>query len=268
MFLPIGVAEISDVALIILQNNDEPKRHLLAGICRNHFEMKKDPPLITSELINSDIEKEYNLPKTKKEKAMHLLKYMYNKGGDDLEKFNFYNYADRTITYSENPSEFNVIIRYLEDENYINIGRDRSMGADVMMYNDVMLTSYGIEKVQEDLPKIPMIGLVDQEISTGDIEVDEKINHAKKLFLDSESMDNKRSACENLSFILEPLRDHLKDHFSSKDINDFFQIVNNFDVRHNKDHTKSLEHPEQLEWVFYTLLNTINTYAKLKARLG
>ena len=73
-----------------------------------------------------------------------------------------------------------------------------------------------------------------------------------------------RSACETLSYILEPLREDLKNYFSQKDVSDFFQIVNTFDIRHNKYMTKNIVHIEQLEWVFYTLLNSINTFVKLK----
>lgn len=80
-------------------------------------------------------------------------------------------------------------------------------------------------------------------------------------------MDDKRSACETLSFVLEPLRKDLTSFFSTGDVSDFFLLVNRFDIRHNKTSTTSLVHEEQLEWVFYTLLNTITTYTKLKRKL-
>jgi len=38
--------------------------------------------------------------------------------------------------------------------------------------------------------------------------------------------------------------------------------------RHNKAVIKELIHPEQVEWVFYSLLNSINTYYKLRSRLS
>ena len=112
---------------------------------------------------------------------------------------------------------------------------------------------------------MPLFGLVSQVISTGNSEVDEKINHARELFFDNaQSLDKMRSACEALCFILEPLREDLKNYFNQKDVSDFFQIVNTFDIRHNKETTKNIVHEEQLEWLFYSLLNTINTYVKLK----
>jgi hypothetical protein len=84
--------------------------------------------------------------------------------------------------------------------------------------------------------------------SNGDIETDKKINHAKDLFLsEPPSLDKMCSACKTLSFVLEPLRQDLNEHFDEKDISDFFQILNQFDVLHNKTSTKSLSMPEQFE---------------------
>jgi hypothetical protein len=81
-------------------------------------------------------------------------------------------------------------------------------------------------------------------------------------------MDDKRSACETLSYVLEPLRKELEAFFSTSDVSDFFQLVNRFDVRHNKSSTINLVHEEQLEWVFYTLLNSISTFTKLKRKIS
>jgi hypothetical protein len=47
----------------------------------------------------------------------------------------------------------------------------------------------------------------------------------------------------------------------------FFRIVNEFSIRHNKLSTKRINSEEQLEWVFYCLLNTINTYVKMKRKV-
>jgi len=137
------------------------------------------------------------------------------------------------------------------------------------LFMGVEITTWGLEEVEKQLPQIPLIGLVDQKITTGNIAVDEKINHAKDLFFqDSATLDDKRSACETLSFVLEPMRDDLNSFFSTSDVSDFFQIVNRFDIRHNKSSTINLIHEEQLEWVFYTLLNSINVFVKLKNKTG
>jgi hypothetical protein len=126
------------------------------------------------------------------------------------------------------------------------------------------LTKYGIEEVEKGRPKMPMHDLVSQEISTGDPSIDATIEQARRLFFsEPTSFDSKRSACEALSYVLEPLRNELKDKFDS-DTEAFFNIVNTFNIRHNKLSTKRINNEEQLEWVFYSLLNTINTYVKMK----
>jgi hypothetical protein len=113
-----------------------------------------------------------------------------------------------------------------------------------------------------------MLSLATQYINTGNPQFDIKIDHAKKLFFKPDSTrEDKRSACESLSFVLEPLREDLKSILSTSDVNDFFKIVNNFDIRHNKDYTKRIEFEEQLEWVFYSLLNTINTFTMIIKRI-
>ena len=68
--------------------------------------------------------------------------------------------------------------------------------------------------------------------------------------------------------MLEPNRyDELKSLFEG-DTEYFFRLVNEFNIRHNKVSTKKIEHEEQLEWLFYSLLNTINTFVKLKKKLA
>ena len=112
-----------------------------------------------------------------------------------------------------------------------------------------------------------MAGLASQEIKIGDPNIDRQIEHARKSFFGEHStFESKRSACETLCFVLEPLRDELKTIFSG-DTESFFNIVNNYNIRHNKQRTMSIQHEEQLEWIFYSLLNTINTYYKLKNKL-
>lgn len=76
-----------------------------------------------------------------------------------------------------------------------------------------------------------------------------------------------RSACEALSHLLEPFRDDCKEYFGRKDTDVFFNMVNDYDIRHNKSYTKDIQYPEKLEWFFCGLLNTINTYAKPKMPL-
>lgn len=241
------------------------ERFIIAGITRNAFEDGIAPPLIDSQFIREGF-KSLNPPVDFKHKAHHLLKYLFLHGGRENKKFELNTTRDFTLAYTE-PEEFTRIVEYLEKQNWISIGKDHRTGrmASQRLFMNVEITTWGLDQVEKQLPQIPLIGLVDQTITTGNIAVDEKINHAKNLFfIDGSSIDDKRSACEALSFVLEPLRDELSTFFSTSDVSDFFQIVNRFDIRHNKSTTINLVHEEQLEWVFYSLLNTISTFVKLK----
>jgi len=265
-FILVGKVKVALPTLLSLINERKFHHPILAGICRNAFEKKIEPPLITQDFINNGL-KNIKYPKLFKEKCNHFLKYIYNKGGSDFKTFNFFNASDYTICFAEDLDEFSNILNYLSDKGFIKWHSVNGMSGTRKRYYEVQLTDNGIEEVEKDLPNIPLIGLVEQKITTGNSIIDKKINHAKELFFRSpQTLDRMRSACETLSYILEPLRKEIKDYFSSKDIEDFFNIVNNFDIRHNKEKTKNIEHPEQLEWIFYSLLNTINTYTKIKRR--
>jgi hypothetical protein len=199
------------------------------------------------------------------DKCRTFLLTLYEMGGKENRKFNMKSQEDFALAYASS-EEFIRIIDRLESEYFISIDSKPSTKRDEF-YFGLKLTKYGIEEVAKDLPKIPLFGLVNQNITTGNQEIDDKINHARVLFFsDNPSAEKKRSACETLSFVLEPLRTDLSKYFVQKDVSAFFQIVNNFDIRHNNSFTKQLNDEEQLEWVFYTLLNTINTYIKLKKK--
>ena len=241
---------------------------ILTGICRNSFEEGIDPPLINSEFLNHGY-KNFDYPKSFNEKCSYFLRFLYKNGGSDYKKFEIRSNLDYSICFCKDFEEFNRVLDKLQEEYFIESNRTNTLSRGIILYFGLRLTKYGIEEVEKELPKAPMVGLVDQYISIGDFETDEKINHAKKLFFEEpQNLDNMRSACETLSFVLEPLRKKLTPYFvSSKDTEEFFRIVNDFDVRHNKDYTKRIEHTEQLEWVFYSLLNTISIYSKLKTKI-
>lgn len=267
-FLPVGRVRIAMPTYLDLTNKRQFNNPILAAICRNAFERNEEPPLITQEFLTNEI-KNLNYPKQFKEKAYHLLRHLYNKGGKDYKTFNLSSTIDYPICYCEGEEEFERVMNFLEEQYFIKWNDSTTFGKHSSRYFETRLTDSGIMEIEKELPTIPLIGLVSQEISTGDTDVDEKINHAKDLFFsESKSTDKMRSACEALSYVLEPLRKDLEQFFKAKDVSDFFQIVNTFDIRHNKDSTKQIQYDEQLEWIFYSLLNTINTYTKLRRRLG
>jgi hypothetical protein len=241
------------------------ERYIIAGICKDRTLRKEEPVLIDSNFIREGY-KSLNPPTDFEEKCNHFLRYLYKNGGRENNEFEFNSMKHSPLAFA-NPGEFTRIIDQLKTEFSITIRKIHPMGRDKshQIYMGVKLTSSGKEEAKRGLPQMPLFGLISQVIATGDNEVDEKINHARELFFDNpQTIDKMRSACESLSFVLEPLREDLKTYFSQKDVSDFFQIVNTFDIRHNKETTKNIVHEEQLEWVFYSLLNTINTYVKLK----
>lgn len=245
------------------------ERYLIAGICKYRTLENKEPVVIDSDFIRKGY-KSLNPPIDFEEKVFSFLKYLYTYGGRENHEFQFNSTIDFPLAYAD-PQEFDRIMDGLESDYFISIRKKNNLRGEspFCIYMGVKLTRQGKEEAEKILPKMPLVGLVNQEISTGNNEVDGKINHAKALFFDDgPTVDKMRSACETLSFVLEPLRKDLEEFFKAKDVSDFFQIVNSFDIRHNKEHTKDLIHPEQLEWVFYSLLNTINTFTKLKKRLG
>jgi len=246
----------------------EYDKFIFAGICKHRTLENKEPILIDINFLKSGY-KSLNPPLDFEEKIYHLLKYLYVNGGRENHEFELYSTRDFALAYASQ-EEFTRIITQLENEYYITIRKKHKIGGgkSALLFMGINLTSLGKEQAKKSLPKMPLFGLISQQISTGDPETDDKVNHAKKLFFaDNATMDDMRSACETLSYILEPFRRDLSRFFTNKDVNDFFQIVNTFDIRHNKENTKDLIYPEQLEWVFYTLLNTINTYIKLKSKL-
>jgi len=267
-FEPVGEVIVCKYVLIQIENHPIENKWILAGLCRNAYENKIKPPLIDSEFLKN-FSSEVDYPKTFQEKVQVLLNYIYNSGGKDYKPKNFHSAMDYTLAFAESEDEFTRIMEYCEGHSYINWRNCNDLSRGRTIYNHVLLTDLGIEEVLKDLPNIPMIGLVDQEIITGNPNVDIKINKAKKMFFDENSgMEEKRNACETLSFVLEAYRTDLEEFFARADISDFFNIVNRFDIRHNKDRTIQLKHEEQLEWIFYSLLNTINTYVKLKRTIN
>lgn len=245
--------------------NGEFERFLIAGICMDRTLRNEEPILLDSSFIR-DGYKKLNPPTEFDEKCNHFLKYLYKHGGKENKEFELNSTKHFPLAFT-NPEEFTRIVDQLKTDYFITIRKAHQMarGKESQIYMGVKMTNSGKDEARKSLPQMPMFGLVSQEITTGDNAIDEKINHARELFFDEpQTADKMRSACETLSYVLEPLREDLKTYFSQKDVSDFFQIVNTFDIRHNKDTTKSIVHEEQLEWIFYSLLNTINTYVKLK----
>lgn len=263
-----GKVRIGLSTLIQLQKGVDPNRHpILAGICRHAMVAGEEPPIINQEFLESELQK-VHFPKSAVEKSIFLLKFLFNHGDSGLGTFELNSARDYPLCFALNKKDFEDILNYMINvEGWLSATVDRNVLRS--MYVKTYITKKGKEEIEKELPQIPLIGLVNQSISTGDISVDQQINHAKDLFFRKpQSLENMRSACETLSYILEPLRKEMIKYFSKKDVEVFFRLVNEFDIRHNKHHTTKLVEPVQLEWVFYTLLNSINTFVKLRSKIA
>ena len=259
-----GEVIFSDLALRAANQLNVEEKQILAGICRNRSLRGEGPTMIDLAFLSKL--KEQEIPYGFEERARHFLQYLYDNGGKEYKEHNLNSKDDSLITYSS-PEEFNRIIKYLKSEGWLDYGKETPTFT-CTFYHGVYLTKNGIGEIEKGLPKMPLFDLVNQKISTGNPTTDATIEHARKLFFDKHStLESKRSACETLSYVLEPLRKELETLFTG-DTESFFNIVNNFNIRHNKERTKQIQHQELLEWVFYSLLNTINTYIKMKMKLG
>jgi hypothetical protein len=255
-----GKVLFTEVALTEAENLTTEEKQILAGICRNRTIRNEEPIMITSAFLKTL--KQQNIPFAFQERAIHFLKYLYDNGGKEFKSFDIDSRSYSTIAYAGR-EEFERIIKHLKSEFWIEIGQEFA-GAGA--YHNLTLTKYGIEEVEKGKPKMPLFGLVSQEISAGDPSIDSLIEQARKAFFaEPTSLESKRSACETLSYVLEPLRKELDGMFEG-DTDCFFRIVNEFSVRHNKPSTKKINSEELLEWIFYSLLNTINTYYKMKRK--
>ncbi len=125
----------------------------------------------------------------------------------------------------------------------------------------IMATTEGII---QNLPEEGMEKLVEREVDTEE-SVQKKIKHAQDLFFDRDAdLNMKRSACEALGHVLEPVRKQIKETELGKDSEELFGIINNFKIRHNKKNTKKIENEILLDWVFYSLLNIAKTFLRLR----
>lgn len=258
-----GRVRISDVALMSTSDLSKEDKEIIVGICRNKNIEEDSSFVIMSSLFKNLFNQ--NIPYSFEEKSKHFLQYLYNNRGKFYNPSNINSDNDAAIVYSSK-HEFENIIYYIEKDGSIDFG-NRTTTKGTTLYIDVRLTKKGIQEIEKKTANLPLFGLIDQEFKSGTIEIDKNVAHAKDLFFGEKStFESKRSACETLSFVLEPIRKDLSKIISG-DTEAFFRIVNDFTVRHNKERTKTLQHEEQLEWVFYSLLNTLITYSKLKRKL-
>ncbi|MCU5635365.1 hypothetical protein BK739_07240 [Bacillus thuringiensis serovar pirenaica] len=108
--------------------------------------------------------------------------------------------------------------------------------------------------------------LLAQKYDDSDIYTD--ISEAKQEFLKyGATLDDKKDALIRLGNIMEPLRDEMKASLSKADTSDIFNLLNNFQLRHNNakqktDYDKEIYYP----WMFYQMLAALDAFLKIKER--
>ncbi|HMK18185.1 MAG TPA: hypothetical protein VK492_08300 [Chitinophagaceae bacterium] len=258
-----GKVYFSDLAFVQAETLSDEEKQILTGICRNKTINGQEPEMIKLAMLGQL--KDQDVPYAFDAKCRHFLNYLYQHGGEQHAEHDIDSNKDSPITYSS-VEEFERVVKVLKKRRHIDYENLLQVQS-TTLYDKLCLTDEGLAEIKKALPKSVMNNLASQEMKVGDFNIDRQIEHSRKLFFGEQStFESKRSACETLCFVLEPLRDELKNMFSGE-TESFFNVVNNFNIRHNKQRTMAIEHEEQLEWVFYSLLNTINTYFKLKNKL-
>ncbi|MFA7361930.1 MAG: hypothetical protein WC139_12935 [Candidatus Kapaibacterium sp.] len=217
----IGKVEMPHAVYISIYNkyigefNDNYNKNLYIyiGIIRNHYVNEKTPFYVNSDFIENGY-KEHYYPSNFNDKTRYFLKYLYKNGGNEGRKFKIES-DDYPLAYAKSTDEFQRIIEKLTIQGFIKLLSEPAKNMDgKLLYYSIILMPSGEEEVEKNLPVLPLLDLVKQDVFTGDSKIDNEIIHAKKLFFKTDSSFNdKRSACEALSFVLEPVRDDLKTFF-------------------------------------------------------
>jgi len=141
--------------------------------------------------------------------------------------------------------------RYRNEIN--NILKDYGSGYVLSEFGEVLFSSpNGLENLAGEI------------VETGERNIDESIRTAiSKYRRHNATLEDKKDAIRNLADVLEYLRKE-GIRLPSKDDDDLFNIINNFDIRHHNrmqhnDYSKEIWY----EWMFYTFLSSINVLLKL-----
>ncbi|WP_202822673.1 hypothetical protein [Bacillus cereus] len=106
------------------------------------------------------------------------------------------------------------------------------------------------------------------EQSYDDSDIRTEIDKTKQEFLKyGATLDDKKDALIRLGSIMEPLREEMKNKLSKKDTSDIFQLLNEFQLRHNNvkqktNYDKEVYYP----WMFYQMLAALDAFLKIKER--
>lgn len=120
-FKPIGEAIFDlkaalDITRLIEQGTHKPRPDL-AGLCREAAEKEEVPPILSyKELFG---EPRSDAPLSFDEKQFHLLRFLYNAGGQEHKKRNIFTYNDFPLAYAKDAQEMSQIMDSLIDEGWL-----------------------------------------------------------------------------------------------------------------------------------------------------
>lgn len=198
--------------------------------------------------------------------------------GDDLDTFVFSKtgYRDLLPPYYDNNYKEEQIFSLIEMlYTYVNGIEEFSTGDGKAEYRqrvNAILNYYnkGWELTKEgyirELVNNGLSTLLIQDYS--DLTIYEEISKTKEEFLRyGTTLDDKKDALIRLGNIMEPLREEMTKKLSKDDTSAIFNILNNFQLRHNNanqktDYDKDIYYP----WMFYQMLAALDAFLKIKER--
>ena len=264
-----GTIKISKYALLNIDDfcSNYSKRNILRGLLINQYVFNKSPLLITPEYLDN-----IQIPNDAKSwegKWVHLLRHIEKAGGHLRKPIILKSGHDFIITFSDDSMEFQRLGEYLFLNGYIDVSNPHSNFPRVMM--NVTIKDKGMEFLHQGY-KHTVLNRLASNVFIWDEKVSPIVDKACELFFkENSSREEKRVACKSLADVIENIQEikkRLNKYFTKKDTNTFFTIVNEYEIRHNHEMIKRIEFEEQLEWVFYSLLNTLITYYKLESKLS
>jgi len=174
-----GKVVCTDVALTAIEALSDEEKNLLTGICRNRTINNEKPIIISANTLTNLAA--LNPVMGFEPRARHLISIIYGRGGNEYQDFQFVSTRDSALTYSS-MEEFERIMRFLKTKGWIDI-RTTTPTTNGCFYQGDTMSEASIAEIEKGLPKMPMYGLVSQEITSGDADMDKQIEQARKLFL-------------------------------------------------------------------------------------
>ncbi|AMQ75639.1 MULTISPECIES: hypothetical protein [Bacillus amyloliquefaciens group] len=216
----------------------DTKRKRIPGIIAGNFELFLYKQLGKRELAPIDLNNAYN-----EEDIFDLIEL-------------FYDYVSMPIIPKSKYDQAAGQLKYRDEMNFI-------------------LNNYGqgFELTQEgyirELIDNGLENLIDSQYEfDDDKDSEEVVKRATKKFFHYNADDtDKKSAILEIAGLLENLRESNKLHLAKKDESDLFNLLNNFNLRHNNPnqqtkYEKSIFYP----WVFFNLLSALDAALKLLNR--